>query len=127
MWVYGRIDVIRGGIVEELYIAKILETPEFKRLLELKDIINQSYKKEIMLFKTKEALYLEASERKEYYPNFEEIKKAFIAAKADLYSKEEVSEYFKLERELQDMLNNDINELKQAISNKFTLDKILKI
>lgn len=119
--------MIRGGIVEELYIAKILETPEFKRLLELKDIINQSYKKEIMLFKTKEALYLEASERKEYYPNFEEIKKAFIAAKADLYSKEEVSEYFKLERELQDMLNNDINELKQAISNKFTLDKILKI
>lgn len=127
MWVYGRIDVIRGGIVEELYVAKILEAPEFKRLLELKDIINQSYKKEIMLFKTKEALYLEASERKEYYPNFEEIKKAFIAAKADLYSKEEVSEYFKLERELQDMLNNDINELKQAISNKFTLDKILKI
>ncbi len=127
MWVYGRIDVIRGGIVEELYVAKILEAPEFKRLLELKDIINQSYKKEIMLFKSKEALYLEASERKEYYPNFEEIKKAFIAAKADLYSKEEVSEYFKLERELQDMLNNDINELKQAISNKFTLDKILKI
>lgn len=127
MWVYGRIDVIRGGIVEKLYVAKILEAPEFKRLLELKDIINQSYKKEIMLFKTKEALYLEASERKEYYPNFEEIKKAFIAAKADLYSKEEVSEYFKLERELQDMLNNDINELKQAISNKFTLDKILKI
>lgn len=127
MWVYGRIDVIRGGIVEELYVAKILEAPEFKRLLELKDIINQNYKKEIMLFKTKEALYLEASERKEYYPNFEEIKKAFIAAKADLYSKEEVSEYFKLERELQDMLNNDINELKQAISNKFTLDKILKI
>jgi hypothetical protein len=113
--------------MENLYLSKIIETPEFKRLLELKDIINDSYKKEIMLFKTKESLYLEASERKEYYSNYDQIKKSFIDAKANLYSKEEVLEYFRLERELQDMINNDINELKESISNKFTLDKILKI
>ena len=120
-----RVD--EGDIVEEMYLSKITETLEFKRLMELKDIINNNYKKEIIAFKTKEALYLEACEHKEYYANFLDIKKDFISAKANLYSKEEVMEYFRVEHLIQEMINEDINELKEAISNKFTLDKLIRI
>lgn len=109
------------------YIEIIINTDEFKRLKELKKIIDEKYTKEIVIFKRCEANYLEASEHKEYYSNYDEITRKLSEAKATLYNKEEVKEYLKLERTIQEMLNDDFNELKQAISNKFGTNKTLKI
>lgn len=113
--------------MENKYVESIVNTLEFKRLKELKIIIDQKYTKEIVSFKRAEANYLEASENKKYYSNFDEIQRKFSEAKANLYNKEEVKEYLKLERELQDMLTNDFNELKRAISSKFSESQILNI
>ncbi len=96
------------------YIDEIKNTDYFKRLLELKEIIDSSYKSEILAFKTAEERYLEASK----YPNqydMDSIKINLINAKKNLYSKSEVKEYFDLENKLQNILNDDFNRIKNSI------------
>lgn len=100
------------------YTNKIEETKEFKRLIELKNIINQKYGLLIISLKTKEVNLIEAKER----PNIYDVKKCqmeFQDAKIKLYSKEEVKEYFILEEKINHMLEEDMNELKRSISNKY--------
>lgn len=109
--------------LSDIYISRLLELEEFKELLELKNKINNECKMLIIGFKTKEARYLEALDHKEYYANFDEIKLDFINAKAKLYSNPYVKRYFELERTIQKIINDDMNELKEAISNKFTINK----
>jgi cell fate (sporulation/competence/biofilm development) regulator YlbF (YheA/YmcA/DUF963 family) len=113
--------------MEDKYVEIIANTEEFKRLKELKKIIDDKYTKEIVNFKRCEANYLEAKEHKEYYSNFEEITRKLSEAKSILYNKEEVKEYLLLERTIQEMLTNDFNELKQSISSKLGTNKTLKI
>lgn len=115
-----------GDIMEELsnlYINRLLELEEFKELLALKDIINEECKMLIISFKTKESIYLDALEHKDYYPNFDKIRDEFVNAKAKLYSNSHVKRYLDLERRIQFLINDDINELKESISNKFTKNK----
>lgn len=108
------------------YVDELKDKEEFKRLLALKKYIDNNYSSLIVKLKNKEAKYLEAKQ----YPNQYDVDKAqreFSEAKAELYSKEEVKEYFKLERFLNELLNDDINELKESISNKFTKEELMKI
>ena len=58
----------------------------------------KKYVKKIIIFKRSKAKYLEASEHKEYYSNYDEIVKNLSEAKSILYNKEEVKEYLLLER-----------------------------
>ena len=111
----------------DLYIDEIESSDDFKRLIELKNKINNDFKKEIISFKTLESKYLDASKNKDYYPNFNQIKTDFINAKAKLYSHEEVKEYFDLERKINDYINKDIDEIKSSISNKFKSSNMFDI
>ena len=101
------------------YTAELFDSPDFKRLLELKNIIDTSYSGLIISFKTAEAKYEEMKQYGSYAPGLDKLKKSFIEAKARLYSKEEVIEYFELERKIQATLNADLNEIKASVSNKF--------
>ncbi len=111
----------------DLYIEELEQNDDFKRLLELKNIINNNYKKEIISFKTLESKYSDALKNKDYYPNFNQIKTDFINAKARLYSHDEVKEYFDLERKINDYINKDIDEIKSSISNKFKSSNMFNI
>lgn len=108
------------------YVDTIVNTNEFKRLKELKSIIDKMYSLLIISFKTKEAEYIEAKERPEIY-DLDSKKKEFMEAKTKLYSKEEVKEYFKLEAKINEILENDMNELKESISNKFKTYHSIKL
>ena len=101
------------------YVNEIKDSVEFRELIRLKNIIDSKYKDLIIKFKTCESLYLEAKER-----NYldDSIKNNFIEAKRNLYSQDEVRKYFDLENKLNEKLNNDFNEIKQNISNKFSLN-----
>lgn len=101
------------------YVNEIKNSEEFKELIGLRDIIDSKYKDLIIKFKTCESLYLEAKERN-YLDN--SIIKNFSEAKRNLYSKDEVKKYFELESKLNLKLNNDFNEIKENISNKFSLN-----
>ena len=97
------------------YFDELKNTKEFKRLLELKKIIDEKYIKEIISFKTKESLYLESKDNK-YYPDKDKIKLDYMNAKTNLYNKEEVREYLLLQEKLNDILDNDFKEIKKSIS-----------
>ena len=88
---------------------------ELKNLLG-KKIIDRKYSSKIISFKNKEALYLEAKENK--YMDEEKARLEFQEKKKELYSLPEVSEYFKLERKINEMIEKDLNEIKASISNK---------
>lgn len=106
------------------YSNIIKNTNEYEELIKLKNIIDKKYSNLIIDFKTKEALYLEAKQYENYHPNFKDIQNNFVEAKKALYEKEEVKEYFKFERIIQKMLDEDINDLKDSISNKFKINKL---
>ncbi len=97
------------------YFNELKNLPEFKRLIELKQIIDTKYKNEIIAFKTKESLYLE-SLKNDYYPDKDKIKKDFILAKSNLYKKEEVKEYFDIQNKLDLLLKNDFIDIRENIS-----------
>jgi hypothetical protein len=97
------------------YFNELKNLPEFKRLIELKQIIDTKYKNEIIAFKTKESLYLE-SLKNDYYLGKDKIKKDFILAKSNLYKKEEVKEYFDIQNKLDLILKNDFIEIRENIS-----------
>ena len=106
----------------EDYAEEIINSADFKRLLEVKKEIRKTLSGKIMAFKTAEAKYLEAKEYGQYHPNLEEYKHRFIETKTKLFSEELVKEYKELEFIIQEKLNQDINDLKKNVSNKFKLD-----
>ena len=110
----------------DLYIDELKEKEEFKRLLELKVIIEKKYSNLIISLKTKEAFYLEAIDKEGHY-DLAKVKQDFINAKTNLYSKEEVKEYFELERKINKIMENDFNDIKKSISNKFSINNTITI
>lgn len=102
------------------YIDELSNDNDFIELIELRKTIDEKYKKEILIFKTKEEAYLEA-EKYQGYIDISSLRRELSQAKANLYSKPEVSLYFDLERKIQDKINQDIDRIKKAVSNKFTL------
>ena len=109
------------------YIEEITNKDGFKRLIELKKIIDLKYEKEIIAFKTAESKYLEASQYGKYYPGLEKLRLDFSNKKKDLYSKLEVKEYLELERSINENINGDINELKDMLLDpKYNKQKCIK-
>lgn len=106
----------------DAYADEVIQSEDFQRFLELKELIKQNLSNKIIAFKTAEAKYLEAKQYGTYHPDLEKYQKKFVEAKKNLYSEPLVMEYKKLEMNLQQQLNQDMNSLKQSISNKYKLD-----
>ena len=104
------------------YANDVINSPDFQRLLEVKEEIKKTLSGKIMAFKTAEARYLEAKEYGKYHPNLEEYKNKFIETKTKLFNESLVKEYKELESKIQNKLNHDINDLKKSVSNKFKLN-----
>ena len=100
------------------YLEELYNKPEFIRIIELKKLIDEKYKKEIISLKTKESLYLDSLR---YSNNDNKLKEDYNNAKIKLYSMPEVKEYLKCELIINECLDNDLNDIKKEISNKFRL------
>lgn len=107
----------------EQYAEQLIDSPDFKRLLELKELIKKELTNKIVAFKTAEANYLEAKSYGNYHPDLLKYQKKFTIAKTNLYSEAYVKEYILLERKIQRILNEDFNNLKRCVSNKFRLNQ----
>ena len=110
--------------MEELidkYFDELIKIDEFQELLKLKDIIMDKYKNLIIGFRTKESIYLDMK-RFEGTEEFNKVKKDFMLAKKILYEKEEIKRYFYLENKIQEIIDNDINEIKSVISDDFKIN-----
>ena len=108
----------------EEYANRIIESDDFKRFLELKELIRKTLGGKIVAFKTKEAKYIEAKSYGNYHPDLKKYQEDFQRAKANLYNEPLMLEYKELEHKIQSKIDKDLNDLKGTISNKFTLEKI---
>lgn len=118
------VDELKIYDLAEEYALSFRETNDFKRFLILKVKIEEELKKEIIDFKNAESKYLEAKEYGDFHPDLTKYKNDLIVKKSILYSNNLVIEYKELEQKLQRKLDDDLNELKQSISNKFSIKKI---
>ncbi len=105
------------------YIIDFKNSTNFIEYQELKLEINKVLKKEILAFKNAESLYLEAKTYGKYHPSLNDYQKKFVIAKEDLYSKELVIKFLKLESLLQEELDSFTNNIKESISNKYKITK----
>ena len=108
----------------EEYADSVIESEDFKRYIELKEEIRKTLGMKIIAFKTKEAKYVEAKSYGNYHPDLKRYQEEFQIAKTNLYSHPLMVEYKELERKIQSKLDEDLNDLKSTISNKFKLEKI---
>lgn len=109
----------------EKYADSIIESEDFKRYTALKEEIKRTLSGKIIAFKTKEAKYVEAKSYGNYHPDLKKYQEEFQKAKANLYNEPLMIEYKELELKIQAIINNDLNELKSTISNKFNLEKVI--
>ncbi len=105
----------------EQYADRLIESADFKKLVELKTYIKTNLRNTIVAFKTAEAKYLEVKEYGKYHPDLKKYQTEFINLKTKLYKNPYVMEYKELERKLQSKLDSDLNDLKKSVSNKFKL------
>lgn len=103
------------------YVFELESMEEFKRLKELKIIIDEKYKKEIFFFKMRENEYQEGLKYPDKY-DMSLLKQNYSNAKKELYKNPEVKEYIDLERKIQSILDKDFNKIKEAISKKFVFN-----
>lgn len=105
----------------EDYAQELMNSKDFQRLLEVKKQIKKTLSQKIIAFKTAESKYIEAKSYGNFHPDLKKYQEDFISAKTSLYSENLVKEYKLLEAKIQNQLNQDINVLKQSVSNKFKL------
>lgn len=115
-------ELLLYDLAEE-YADKFISSVQFERFLELGKLIKVELAKLIVSFKNAEALYLEAKEYGKYHPDLKKYTENFVNAKTKLFSHPLMIEYKELEFKLQNILNNDMNDLKKSISNKLEITK----
>lgn len=94
---------------------EIKSSESFLKLLELKKLIDEKYATEIKSFKEASATYNDVmSSGGSYHPDFKETVKHFALMKKTLFEKEEVKSYTKIEREIQ----NELDEIARTLAAK---------
>ena len=109
------------NLIDETYklIDEIKNDPDYLRFKELKKIIETKYEKETKEFKVANDLYSEAQKYGKYHPDLLKYRHNLMEKKTILYSKEEVKEYFTLERLLNKELKEFTKALTTTVSNKY--------
>ncbi|MDX9690942.1 MAG: YlbF family regulator [Acholeplasmataceae bacterium] len=98
-------------------LDEIKQDPRYQEIKKIDQYIIKHFQDEIEHFKqTKERYDGIMSQGGHYHPDFKEAVKAYSEAKSTLYSKEEVKQYFQLEKEIQDEINGFLSELSESIS-----------
>lgn len=107
-------------------IDELTNKPEFKRIKELKNIIEKKYFILISNFNVVKDKYEQALPMKKYVSDFDQICNELSNVKNELYSKPEVVELHMLEAKLEKKLALISNEIAGAMSNKFKQSKIIE-
>ena len=99
----------------ENYIKDLKSTSEYKELKEVYAVILEKYSDLVNEFtKAKESLE-KAMEYGDYYPGLKDLKLKYQDAKTNLYSKPELKRYFELTKDIEEMANSTLAEIKNEI------------
>ncbi|CCV63824.1 hypothetical protein BN85402470 [Alteracholeplasma palmae J233] len=97
---------------------EIKNSDNYKKLIEALKIIEVKYQPLVDDFNlAKEKYYTVLSEGGKYHPDYLETVKKLGFAKKALYEKQEVTDYFKLEQEIQKTLNEFTIQITEIVSN----------
>ncbi|MCK5762021.1 MAG: YlbF family regulator [Candidatus Izimaplasma sp.] len=107
------------NLVYEL-VDEIKNSETYIRLLELKDLMDTDTAtiKLITDFNEDKTKYNEVSKYGEYHPDLKEVKIALSKSKEALFANETISEYKKLEKEVQKILDNISRRIARSVSLK---------
>ena len=98
-------------------LDEIKSGTKFQTMKELNQKIGLLYQQEVKDFqKAKQHYDVIMQEGGTYHPDFKAAIKVFSEAKANLYQKEEVVQYFAIEKELQEEINEFLKEMTSNIS-----------
>ncbi len=103
----------------EEYAVELTNTQLFQDLLKVKKKINEELSELVSDFKDKRDKYESNKQYELYNDSIKKLQLEFQKVKEELYSKEIVQQYFKLEREIQSELNIVAKTLAKTISDKF--------
>lgn len=118
--VFTEIVLKTYDLVDEIKSSKVyVDLINLNKEIELKyeELLNEYHRK---FKKFEEAFNIGA-----YYPNYKEILKEYQSIKTKLYYKEEVRNYFKLEEELNEYLENLMSDIFNNISNHILKKEIV--
>lgn len=101
----------------ERFANEIMETLEFKELLELKEKISKEIPELLEEFNKAKEKYDEVMEYGTYHPDYRNTKLRLVKAKETLYTNPLVIRYKELERSIQEKLDLASKEIVKAISN----------
>ena len=101
----------------EKFANEIMETLEFKELLELKEKISKEIPELLEEFNKAKEKYDEVMEDGSYHPDYRNTKLRLVKAKETLYTNPLVIRYKELERSIQEKLDLASKEIVKAISN----------
>ena len=99
------------------FAKEIMETPEFKELIRIKNEISTAIPNLIERFNKAKEKYEEVSKYSTYHPDYRKVKLELVSAKEALYTNELVIKYKELERNIQEKLKDASQEIVKAISN----------
>jgi cell fate (sporulation/competence/biofilm development) regulator YlbF (YheA/YmcA/DUF963 family) len=98
-------------------LDEIKEKFHFKKLSQLKSIIDKTYEKEIKQFDQAKKEYDEIMEQGgTFHKRYQEVAKNLSFAKEILYNKNEVKEYMTIEKNIQFELNDLLNSIAKTVS-----------
>lgn len=108
-------DYLEFNKVVDATIEEIKQGEEYLSLMAIYEKINSKYHDLVIAFnKAKEDL-VSALEYGKYHPDLNKIKKEYQVCKAELFSKEEVKEYFLHQHQLEDICNAILAGIKEKI------------
>lgn len=109
-------------------LDEIKENPIYQEIKKLNQEMLDLYPKEIDAFQTAKTTYEDVMQTGgSYHPDFKQTVQKFSQAKLELYSKEEVKRYFKLEKQFQDEINQFLQTLTDSVSSHIAMPDILGI
>lgn len=99
-----------------LFANEVMESPEFKELQEIKELISTTIVDLLEEFKKAKEKYEEVQKYGTYHPDYRKVKLELVKAKEALYTNSLVIRYKELEKIIQEKLNIAANEIAKAIS-----------
>lgn len=97
-------------------VDEIKSSSVFTSLINLNKEIESKYQELLTEYHKKFKVFEEAYQIGPYYPNYQNVLKEYQAVKTELYLKEEVKRYFKLEEQLNECLEDLMAEIANYIS-----------
>ena len=98
------------------FANEVMESAEFKELLEIKEAISKTIPELVENFKKAKEKYEEVQKYGTYHPDYRNVKLELVKAKEALYTNSLVIRYKELEKKIQEKLNVAANEIAKAIS-----------